>query len=120
MALTHQAVLVEFPVLVAIGAEPVYRVIVVFVGEPDGDTIAGYSPQFFDEPVVEFSVPFARQELDDLGSSLEDFAAIPPVAVDCIGERHAPGIAGVPSILRGANLLDCRLLGERWERGTYL
>src|SRR5919202_2623824 len=39
VARAHQAVLGEFPVLVAVGAEPVARVVVVLVGEPDGDAV---------------------------------------------------------------------------------
>src|SRR5574341_552756 len=119
MSLTHQAVLVELPVLVSVGAEPASRIIVVFVSEPDRDTIARERPQFLDEPVVEFPAPFAFQELDDLGPSLKDFAAVSPLAVDRIGSRHAFGIAGVPGILGGTNLLDRGLPRERRKRGAY-
>ena len=36
----HQAALVEFPVLVAVGPEPVGRIVVPFVGEAHGDAVA--------------------------------------------------------------------------------
>jgi hypothetical protein len=117
---THQAVLVEFPVLVAVGAEPVPRIVVVFVREPDRDTIPRVCPQLLDEPVVELPIPFACQELDDVGPSLEDLAAVSPLAVDSVRQRNALGIAGVPRILGGADLLDRGLLREWRKRGTGL
>jgi hypothetical protein len=117
---THQAILIEFPVLVAVGAEPASRIVVVLVREPDRDTIARVCPQLLDEPVVELPVPFACQELDDLGPSLEDLAAVSPLAVDRIRQRNAFGIAGVPAILGGADLLDRGLLREWRKRGTWL
>src|SRR5829696_1822044 len=120
VSLTHQPVLVEFPVLVAVGAEPVSRIVVVFVGEPDRNTIPCVCPQLLDEPVVELPVPFAGQKFDDLGPSLEDLAAVPPLAVNRVRQRDAFGIAGVPGILGGADLLDRGLLGEWRKRGTCL
>ncbi|XUR32166.1 hypothetical protein ACQY74_000193 (plasmid) [Rhizobium leguminosarum bv. trifolii] len=41
MTFPHQAILGKFPVLIAIGAEPLTAVVAIFVGVPDGDTIAG-------------------------------------------------------------------------------
>src|SRR5829696_563156 len=120
VSLTHQAVLVEFPVLVAVGAEPVSRIVVAFVREPDRDTIARVCPQLLDEPVVELAIPFACQELDDLGPSLEDLAAVSPLAVDRIRQRNAFGIASVPGIFGAADLLDRGLLREWRKRGTCL
>src|SRR5829696_4021193 len=116
----HQAVLVEFPVLVAVGAEPGSRIVVVFVREPDRDTIPRVCPQLLDEPVVELPIPFTGQELDDLGPSLEDLAAVSPLAVDRVRQRNALGIAGVPCILGGADLLDRGLVREWRKRGTCL
>ena len=57
---------VEFPVLVAVGAEPLAGVVVPFIGKAHGDAIVGEGPQFLDQPVVQFPCPFARQELVDL------------------------------------------------------
>jgi hypothetical protein len=54
----HQSLLVEFPVLVAIGPEPVARVVVMLVGEADGDSVALDGPKLLDEPVLELLRPF--------------------------------------------------------------
>src|SRR5258708_25957265 len=61
-AMTHQAALVEFPVLVAVRPEPVARIVPPFVGEAHGDPIAAAGPQLLDEAVVQLPDPFARQE----------------------------------------------------------
>ncbi len=61
-AALHQPVGVELPVLVAIGAEPAAAVVAIFIGEADGDAVAGMGPDFLDQPVVELARPFARQE----------------------------------------------------------
>ena len=43
-ARAHQALLVEFPVLVAVAAEPVAAVVVPFIGEAHGDAIVRETP----------------------------------------------------------------------------
>src|SRR5579863_4854132 len=48
----HQAVRVEFPVLVAVAAKPVAAVVVTFIGEADGNPVVAEGPDFLDEPVV--------------------------------------------------------------------
>jgi hypothetical protein len=59
-AQAHQAMPVEFPVLVAIAAEPVSAVIMPFIGKADGDTIRAEGPHFLDQPVAAGSFgPFA-------------------------------------------------------------
>ena len=69
MAPAHEAAGVEFPVLVAVGAEPVVRVVVPLVGEAHGDAILAERPELLDEAVVELAAPFAAQELDDGGAA---------------------------------------------------
>ena len=54
MAHGHQAVLVELPILVAIGAEPVAGVVVPFVGVAHGDAGVGVGPEFLDQAVTAF------------------------------------------------------------------
>ena len=58
----HQAVLIELPKLIAIGAKPVAAVVMPFVGEPHRHPVVAKPPQLLDEPVVELLVPFAGQE----------------------------------------------------------
>src|SRR5688572_3428891 len=55
----HQAVLGELPVLVAVGAEPVPRVVVPLVLEAHGDEVAHEAPELLLQPVVELAVPLA-------------------------------------------------------------
>src|SRR5690242_7036261 len=69
-AQTHQAVLVELPILVAIAAKPIPAVVVPLVGETNRDAVFPKCPDFLDQPVVEFTLPFTGQECFDGGASL--------------------------------------------------
>src|SRR5437899_8367381 len=80
-AMTHQAALVEFPVLVAVRPKPVARIVPPFIGEAHGDPIAAAGPQLLDEAVVELPGPFAGEERLDRVTTLEELRAIPPHAV---------------------------------------
>ena len=40
----HQAVFVEFPILIAVSAKPIAAVVVILVGEANGDTIPAKGP----------------------------------------------------------------------------
>src|SRR5690242_9896171 len=51
-AAAHQPALVEFPILVAIGAEPVAGIVTPFISEPYCDPIAGEGPQLLDQTVL--------------------------------------------------------------------
>src|ERR1700710_54498 len=62
VSMPHQTVVVEFPVLIAIGTDPGAAVVVVLVGEADGDTVAGERPQFLDQPILEFFCPLPAEE----------------------------------------------------------
>src|SRR5579859_1713153 len=73
MAGKHQAIFIELPVLVAIGAEPVARIIVILVGEAHRDAIALKRPQLFDQSVVKFARPLSSEKGDDLLSSNDEF-----------------------------------------------
>ena len=55
----HQAVGIEFPVLIAIAAKPVAAIIVLFVGKTHRDTALAECPDFFDQAVVKLAAPFA-------------------------------------------------------------
>src|SRR5438128_6622170 len=82
----HQAALVEFPVLVAVGSEPVARIVVPFVGKAHGDAGGAAGPQFLDQPVVQFLGPFAAEERLDRLAALQELLAVAPDAVRRIGE----------------------------------
>src|SRR5439155_1604071 len=61
----HQPGGVELPVLVAVGAEPVSRIVVPLVGETHRDAVFAAGPDFLDEPVIELAAPLTAQELLD-------------------------------------------------------
>src|SRR5262249_33719849 len=58
----HQALVVELPVLVPIGAEPVTTVVMPLIGKAHGDTVACERPQLLDESIVELPGPLASEE----------------------------------------------------------
>jgi hypothetical protein len=112
----HQAVLIEFPVLVAVAAEPITAVVVPLIGKAHGDTVLTEGPHFLDQPVVQLAVPFARKKFLDGLAALQEFGTISPAAVGRVGERDAGGIAGIPYIFGLACLLRSSLGGERRKR----
>src|SRR5260221_10735615 len=111
----HQPMLVELPVLVAIAAEPVIAVVMPFISEAHSDAVLAKGPEFLDESVIEFAVPFARQKRFDGATALDEFRAIAPAAVGRVGRRNPHGIAGIPSIFRQTHFLGGRLPGEVWQ-----
>src|SRR5262252_6338112 len=74
----HEPVVIELPVLIAIGAIPVTRVVVPLVSEAHRNAVPGECPQFLDEPIVQFLGPLARQESNDFVSSVDELRAVPP------------------------------------------
>ena len=56
-AQTHQAVLVELPILVTVAAKPVAAVVVPLVGETNREPVLSESLDFLNEPVVKFTLP---------------------------------------------------------------
>ena len=115
-AQSHQPRGVELPVLVAIGAEPLATIVVVFVSKAHGDAIASEGPEFLDQPVVEFAPPFAGQERLNLGATAWKLSAIAPAAVESIGKRDARRVARIPCVLCRTDLLNGALFGEWGKR----
>src|SRR5206468_10027684 len=95
----HQAAGIKLPVLVAVGAEPVSRVVVPLVGETHRDAVLAECPDFLDEPVVELAAPLAAQELLDGRAPVQTLGTIALYRVLRVRERHALPIAGVPCVL---------------------
>src|SRR5260370_41793569 len=83
-AQAHQAVLVEFPVLVAVAAKPVAAVVVPFIGEAHADAVLPKGPDLLDQSVVELPLPFAGVKVSDRGPALHEFASVSPPAVACM------------------------------------
>src|ERR1700730_620191 len=115
-AQAHQAMLVEFPVLVAIAAEPVCTIIVPFICKANGDTVRMEGPYFFNQTVVQFAVPFSRQKCFDRLASLQEFGTVSPPAIGGICERDARWVTRVPGILGETRLFGGGFVGERWQR----
>jgi hypothetical protein len=113
-AQTHQAVLVEFPVLVAETAKPGSVVVVALVGEAHGDAVLADGPDFLDQPVVQLALPLARQECHDRFAALKERSAIAPAAVARLGKRDALRIGRVPRVLGHPRFLSGCFGSERW------
>src|SRR4029077_12775912 len=82
---SHQAVVVEFPELVAVAAEPLARVVVPFVLEAHRDAALAEGPKFLHQPIVKFPSPFPGQELLDLAAAAQELMAVAPDRVGGVG-----------------------------------
>src|SRR6267378_5280670 len=96
----HQAVLVEFPVLIVVRAVPIPRVIVPLIREAYCNPMSPESPKLLDQPVVQLFVPLARKKGGDLLPSIDELRAVPPARIRRIGQGDLLRIAGIPSIFR--------------------
>src|SRR5260370_36960331 len=74
----HKPIIVEFPVLIAVGTIPVIRVVVPLVSEAYGDPVPGKRPHFLDKPAALFLGPLAREKSKHLVSSVDEFRSVPP------------------------------------------
>src|SRR5262245_11058396 len=107
--------LVEFPLLVAIGAMPLAAGIVPLILKAHGNAVVVKSPKVLDQAIVELFCPFAGEKGLYRLTSSEKFRAVAPTAVLGIGERNAFGIARIPGIFRHARLLRGGLSCE-WRK----
>ena len=71
-AAAHQAVLVELPLLVAVGAMPLPGIVMPLVLKPHRDAIAVERPEILDQAILLFLLPFAGEERDDRGAALKN------------------------------------------------
>src|ERR1700744_2263476 len=69
-----------------------------FILKLHGHAVVAETPEFFLQAVVEFALPFASQELGDGGAPTQEFGAITPLGVFCVGRRDALGIASIPEV----------------------
>src|SRR3954471_21846025 len=65
LAPPHQAVLVELPLLIAVGAMPLPGLVVPFILEAHGDAVLIERPEILDQAIVVLPSPFAGEEFDD-------------------------------------------------------
>src|SRR5215216_562613 len=86
LAPPHQAVFVELPLLVAVGAMPLPGIVVPFVLEAHGDAVPIERPEVLDQPIVVLPSPFAGEEFDDRRAAFKEFGTVTPAAILGIGE----------------------------------
>ena len=103
-ARTHVTGLGELPVFIAIGAKPRSAVVAPFVGESHGDAMVGKGPEFLDESIVEFRLPFPVKEGPYLISSHRKFGAVTPDRVAGVDQRDPFGITRIPGIFGASHL----------------
>src|SRR6185437_12252650 len=92
-AQAHQAVLVELPVLVAVRPEPEPAVVMPFVCKTYGDPVALPCPDFLDQPILQFPLPFPGQKRLDCGAAIDELGPVSPAAVLGIAQRDTGGLA---------------------------
>ena len=68
----HKTPLVKLPLLVTMTAPPLPGWIVTLVHETDRDADVGERPDFLDQAVFKFALPFSGKELDDRRSTLKE------------------------------------------------
>src|SRR5262249_14598419 len=95
---SHYAVLLEFPVFVAIASQPLPTVIVPFICEPHSNAILTKRPHFLNEAIIQLAVPLSGQEGFNFLAPLQKFRPISPAAVGSIGERDFGWIPGIPGV----------------------
>src|SRR5215471_8547073 len=104
----HEPILGELPVFIAIGPEPVARVIMPLIREAHRNAGVMKGPELFDEAVVQLFGPCALETLDNSLAPYQELAAVPPRAVQGRGQRDPCGVAGVPGVFGQAHLLGGR------------
>jgi hypothetical protein len=93
---------------------------VIFILETDRDAIAGESPECFLQAIIEFAIPFAAEEFDDLRPAMQELGAVAPYGVLRVGERDAFGITSVPGVLGSLDFLTSGFFGKRRERRAWV
>lgn len=94
LALAHEAVLREGPVLEAVGAPPLPLGIVPLVPELHGDAVPGEGEQLLAQPVPLLALPLARQERPDLVPPPQELVTVAPDRVLRVGELDLVGVPG--------------------------
>src|SRR4051812_17093317 len=120
-ATLHEASFVELPVLVAVRAIPVARIVMPLIGETNSDAIALTGPELFDQTIVQLLGPFASQELLDRCSARQELRSVAPDAVGSVGQCYSPWIARIPGVFSRPHFLSRSLGRERrqWRTGLF-
>src|SRR3954465_10700798 len=77
-AAAHQAVLVELPLLVAIGAMPLPGIVMPLVLKPHRDAVLIERPEILDQAVLVLLRPLPGEERHDGGAAFKKFRTVTP------------------------------------------
>src|ERR1700743_1843790 len=94
----HDSFRSKLPILVAICAVPLSRIVVKFICKSYGYPISIERPELFDKTIVKLSLPFAHKEAHNLFTSSEEFCTVPPLAIRRISQGNLLGVARIPSV----------------------
>jgi hypothetical protein len=94
----HQPLRVEFPIFVAVGPEPIARVLVILVGKPDGNPVVQKRPDFFDQSVFQFSGPFPRKQRNDFLTPVRELGSISPPRIYGVCKGDLFRVSAVPAV----------------------
>src|ERR1700733_4604934 len=94
----HDPLGIELPVFVSIRTVPLPRIIMKLISEANRNPVAIVSPQFLDEAIIQFALPFAQQEAHNLFAPVEELRTVSPHTIRCISERDLLRISGVPIV----------------------
>src|SRR5436190_14404186 len=85
--------------------------------KPDCDAVPVKCPQFLNEPIIQFLVPFTGKELDNGVAPCEKLGTIAPNSVGRVGQRNPLRLARVPGVLCHTAFLRCgfRVKGREWR-----
>src|SRR5271163_4594017 len=78
----HQPICAKLPILVAVRAEPIGGIVMPFICETHGDSVAGEAPKLLDQSVIELALPLPGEKCDDRWAPLDEFGSVSPVALD--------------------------------------
>src|SRR5450432_1581505 len=92
VAVVHQSLVIELPVLIAVTPVPVAGIVVPFVSEANGNAAPSKCPELLDESVVEFALPLACEEDHDRLAPGGKFGPIAPLAIKRVRECYARGV----------------------------
>src|SRR6202011_5859125 len=95
----HEAGVVELPILVTITTKPLAGIIVPFICKAHGYPIVAKRPDLLDQPIVQLTIPFAREKCLDGLAATNELGSVAPDAVQRIAKRDFDRIARVPGIL---------------------
>lgn len=117
---SHQSIFVELPVLVPVRAEPIFRVVVPFVREANGDPIFIEGPELLYEPIIQLLSPLPSKKRDDFRASFRELGPISPIGIGRVRQGDLFWVARIPAILGLPYLDDGGFTCERGKGGAAL